>query len=214
MLYLDSANIEELRPWVHQLSLDGITCNPKLLAQAGIKADDFIGQARALGFDRPHQLFVQVTATDTAGMVAQARQLWSRWGAVYCKIPVSPSGLTAIHQLKRSDDASGAICATAIYCARQAFLAAREGADYLAPYVNRIDREGGDFQRVIGRLRELLERQQLPARIVAASFAIPKQLTQALLAGAHDLTVSPALLTQYLANAQTAQAVAEFASYG
>ena len=109
---------------------------------------------------------------------------------------------------------SGAICATAIYCERQAFLAAREGADYLAPYVNRIDREGGDFQRVIGRLRELLERQQLPARIVAASFAIPEQLTQALLAGAHDLTVSPALLTQYLANAQTAQAVAEFASYG
>ncbi len=49
MLYLDSANIEELRPWVHQLSLDGITCNPKLLAQAGIKADDFIGQARAWG---------------------------------------------------------------------------------------------------------------------------------------------------------------------
>ncbi|WP_279474175.1 hypothetical protein [Aeromonas caviae] len=80
--------------------------------------------------------------------------------------------------------------------------------------MNRIDREGGDFQRVIGRLRELLERQQLPARIVAASFAIPEQLTQALLAGAHDLTVSPALLTQYLANAQTAQAVAEFASYG
>lgn len=49
---------------------------------------------------------------------------------------------------------------------------------------------------------------------MAASFAIPEQLTQALLAGAHDLTVSPALLTQYLANAQTAQAVAEFASYG
>lgn len=214
MLYLDSANIEEIRPWLHQLSLDGITCNPKLLAQAKVSADDFIRQTRALGFDRPAQLFVQVTTTDTAGMVAQAKEFWHRWGDVYCKIPVSPAGLAAIHQLKHSADGCGAICATAIYCERQAFLAAREGADYLAPYVNRIAREGGDPRHTIGRLRELLDRQQLSARILAASFAIPEQLTQALLAGAHDLTVSPALLAQYLENSQTALAVTEFASYG
>ena len=126
---------------------------------------------------------------------------------IYVKVPVTEEGLKAIRQLKTR---GVNVTATAIYYPLQGMLAAAAGADYLAPYCNRMEQNEIDFGRAIGEIRRLIDRDGYQAKILAASFKNAGQVVKAIDSGAHAVTAQPATLRSVLKSALVADAVAVF----
>ena len=128
-LFLDSANLEEIRFWSERLSIDGVTTNPTLIAREGIRPGEVVPKIfEIIGQDK--LVHVQVLAQDSAGMIKEAYQLRSWHEQVVVKIPLTLEGLQAIKALRASGIRT---TATGIVTAPQGLLAAKAGADYVAP---------------------------------------------------------------------------------
>ena len=113
----------------------------------------------------------------------------------FIKVPVNQAGLQAIKKLKKE---GYLITGTAIYTELQGYLAINNGADYIAPYYNRMQNQGIDAMKVIDSLRTEIERTQRPTKILAASFKNCEQVTTAIRSGAHAITLGKELLDQVL----------------
>ena len=152
---------------------------------------------------------MQSIATDFEGIMADARKICSlRPKNMYVKIPVTRAGLRAIKAAK----AEGlGVLATAIYSADEAFLAAMNGADYLAPYVNRMCNYGDGIQQV-SDLLDMLVVNGLESKVVAASFKNSGQVHDIMHLGAHAVTVSPDIVWSMIDHPGTTIAVDEFSA--
>lgn len=189
-LFIDSADLKAIAYWSDILPIDGVTTNPTLLARSGLRAAEAVQRIFAvIGGDK--LVHAQVLAQDFAGIVQQARLIsgWHRNIAV--KIPVTLEGLKAIKVLASE---GMKITATAVSTAHQGLLAAKAGAVYLAPYVNRIDNISGDGVAVVRDLVSIMSAHGLSAKVLAASFQNARQVLQALAAGAHGVALSINLL--------------------
>ncbi len=139
---LDTINLEEIRDGVDHMPIVGITSNPSIVKKTSPK--DFFGHMRQvreiIGMSRC--LHVQIVATKAEDMIAEAHTIFKEIDdQVYIKVPTSYEGVKAMKALK----AEGAnVTATAVYTTMQAYMALEAGADYLAPYFNRIANLGGD----------------------------------------------------------------------
>lgn len=207
---LDTLNLDEIKKWSAILPLSGVTSNPTIVKKEG-KIDFFeqVKEVRLLVGDKP-SLHVQVVAEDVEGILTDARKLREELGEdVYIKVPVSQSGLTAIKVLKKE---GFKITATAIYTVFQGLLAIEAGADYLAPYCNRMENLNIDFVAIIKQLSQVIDREQYPTKILAASFKNVGQLTAALEAGAHAVTAGPDIFAAGFAHPSIHQAVEDFAA--
>ena len=204
----DSANlavIEELTPLY---PVAGVTTNPtNIKAEGRIQLYAHLRQIRRIiGPDR--SLHVQVLAQDAQGMVAEGHRLLEQVDdRVFVKIPTTEQGIRAMRLLK--DEGIG-VTATAIYSKIQGMLAIAAGADYIAPYVNRMENLGVDSSATIASLAKSIERHGAACKIVAASFKNVAQVTAALDAGAQAVTVPPALLRAALAAPDVTAAVNAF----
>lgn len=207
-ILIDDARPQRVEHALAVFPLLGVTTNPTILraAEPSAFASDL---ARLRGLAGERDLHVQVVARDTDGMLREARVIRRIAGErTLVKIPTTAAGLPAITALK----AQGArVTATAVYSTAQGLLAAAAGADYLAPYVNRMSDADIDPLRVIAALREDIDREGAPTRILAASFKNVKQVTDAVAAGAHAVTVGADLLDSMLALPQVSLAVDAFA---
>ena len=153
---------------------------------------------------------MQVVASDYEGIIADAHKLKEQLGGnLYIKVPVTTEGLKAIKQLKQE---GFQITATAIYTSLQGLLALEAGADYLAPYYNRMENLNTNPLEVIDQLALAIERKHSQAKILAASFKNVGQVTSALAHGAQAVTASPAIYEAGFANSAIAKAVADFAN--
>jgi len=141
LFLLDTANVKEIARCFDLFPVAGVTTNPTLIAQEKRPFYNILTDIRAV-IGEASMLHVQVVGSDAETMVAEAHQLRDRFGAdIFPKIPVTPQGLKAIRILA----ASGFhVTATAIGAPLQALLAARAGASFTAPYVNRLDNIGRD----------------------------------------------------------------------
>lgn len=189
-LFIDSADLKAIAYWSDILPIDGVTTNPTLLARSGLKATEAVQRIFAV-IGEEKLVHAQVLAQDFAGIVQQARLIsgWHRNIAV--KIPVTLEGLKAIKVLAPE---GMKITATAVSTAHQGLLAAKAGAVYLAPYVNRIDNISGDGVAVVRDLVSIMSAHGLSAKVLAASFQNARQVLQALAAGAHGVALSTNLL--------------------
>ncbi len=217
MLYLlDTADVRAIARCFDLYPLAGVTTNPTLVARARRPLLDLLAEIRSLIGERA-MLHVQVMGSDAETMVAEAMRLRDRFGpAVFPKIPVTPQGLKAIRLLAGS---GLALTATAIAAPQQALLAARAGAAFTAPYVNRIDNASGDGPGVVSQMVHLFSSFGLPTRVLAASFKNVQQIHAVAMAGAHAATMSPDLLEEVLHHSLTDSGVAGFnqdwaAAYG
>ena len=175
-LFLDSANLEEIRFWSERLSIDGVTTNPTLIAREGIRPGEVVPKIfEIIGQDK--LVHVQVLAQDSAGMIKEAYQIRSWHEQVVVKIPLTLEGLQAIKALRASGIRT---TATGIVTAPQGLLAAKVGADYVAPYVNRIESTSGDGIQVVADLVKLFQLHGLPTKVLAASFRNSRQILQVL----------------------------------
>ena len=143
-------------------------------------------------------------------MLKEAEALTGRLGKdTYIKVPANEEGIKTMKVLKSRGNR---VTATAIYMPQQAMLAASVGADYVAPYFNRMNNINVDSKKAIGDMAWLFEHNQIQTKIVAASFKNTQQVMDALMAGAQAVTVSPELYTQMVENPMIDSAIAGFAA--
>lgn len=205
---LDTADLEAVKQLDELLTIDGVTTNPSIITKSGKAPEQVIKDF--IEYLRPEQkFFVQVVSTDYEQMLEEARYICSlRPKNTYVKIPVTHNGYKAIRQLK--SEGLG-VLATAIYSADEAFLAAMNGADYLAPYVNRMCNYGDGIGQVLDLL-QMLETQGLSSKILAASFKNVEQVHALIAAGIQSVTVPPEIVFSMINHPGTQIAVNEFSA--
>ena len=205
-LVIDSASLEAIRELDELLNISGVTTNPTIITKTGKDPEEVIGELCDF-LTESQSLFIQAIRTDCEGMVEEARWIASlREANTYVKIPVTREGLKAIKICK---DLGIGVLATAIYSADQAFLAAANGADYLAPYVNRMDNYGDGVENVKDLL-QMLKVNDMRARVIAASFKNTRQVHELIKAGVHAVTIPPEVAFAMIDHPGTEIAVREF----
>ncbi|AYW44887.1 fructose-6-phosphate aldolase [Tetragenococcus koreensis] len=207
-ILLDTANIEMIRKYEAVLPLTGVTTNPSIVKKEG--KVDFFAHMNAIReiVGKERSLHVQVVAKDKAGMLKDVEAILEQIDReVYLKIPASEEGLKVIKILKKEELN---VTATAIYTKFQAYLAIAAGADYIAPYFNRMENLNIDAKEAMAAMANEIERSNSKTKIVAASFKNVGQVTTALDQGAQAVTVAPDIIAQALAMPSIAQAVDDF----
>lgn len=206
-IILDTANLEEIRHYNDYYEITGVTSNPTILSKE--KDPDFwrrLDKIKEIIGDK--ELHVQVTARDFEGMMRETEVLADHFGKeIYVKIPVNEEGLKTI---KFAHKAGYRTTATAIYSAQQAMLATVCGADYLAPYYNRMSSINMDAGLMIRQTSSLIDKYGYKTKIVAASFKNVGQIMDALLSGAHAVTATPSLYRQMVTSPVIEGAVDQF----
>lgn len=207
-LLFDTANIEEIRKYIQYYPITGITSNPSILKAEG-KIDFFehLREIRSIiGMDKT--LHVQILDKTAEGMVSEADAILKNVDdKVYIKIPTTEEGLKAMMQLK----ARGiGVTATAIYTKIQGFAAIMAGADFIAPYCNRMENLDVDFEECISAFREMIDDNNSDCKILAASFKNIAQVNKAFLAGSQTATVQPSMLHSCFQMAAVDKAVEDF----
>ncbi len=207
---LDTLNLEAIKKWHHILPLAGVTSNPSIAKKKG-QIDFFqrIHEVRdIIGMDAG--LHVQVVAKDYEGILQDAHKIREATDEeVYIKVPVMLDGLAAIKTLK----AEGFnITATAIYTTMQGLLAISAGADYLAPYYNRMENLDIDPTQVIRELVEAINRTGSSSKVLVASFKNASQVTKALAQGAQSITAGPDVFEVAFDMPSIAKVVDDFAA--
>lgn len=204
----DTANLEEIRTYGEIYPYTGVTSNPSIIKKEG--HIDFFAHfkeiRKIIGAERT--LHIQVTALTAEDIIKEAEAILKNVDEdVYIKIPVNEEGLRAMRELKSR---GVHITATAIYTKVQGYLAMEAGADYLAPYFNRMENMDMDAADTIACLAEMIERWGYETKIVAASFKNMSQVNAAFAAGAHAATLPPQLLHDSLNMAAIGKAVDDF----
>ncbi|MBQ9621424.1 MAG: fructose-6-phosphate aldolase [Atopobiaceae bacterium] len=205
-LYLDTADAKVVAELSQVLTVAGATTNPTIITRSG-KTPEQVAAEMAEVLSADQKLFMQVIAEDAEGMLAEAHRICSLRERNMCvKIPVTVEGMKAIKAAK----ADGlCVLATAIYSADQAFLAAMNGADYLAPYVNRMENLGDGVGQVLDLL-QMLAGSGLEAKVIAASFKNVYQVHQLIAAGIQAVTLPPDIAWAMVKHPSTQIAVDEF----
>lgn len=203
---IDTADINEIKELDSMLNVAGVTTNPTIITRSGLEPEQAIQQI--IDYLRPDQkLFIQVVSTDYDGIMAEARKINAlRPENTYAKIPVSPAGLKACKDAKAEDLN---VLSTSVYSSEQGFLAAVNGADYIAPYTNRMSNYGDGVQQVKD-LIEMLRAQGLDSKVMAASLHNTNQVHELIKAGIQAITFPPAILHAMIDHPGTKIAVDEF----
>lgn len=206
-LIIDDAHIEQIKEIYEFYPVDGVTTNPTILAKSGRKPYDVLKEIRQfIGVDA--ELHVQVIARKAEGMVEDAHRICKELGDnTYVKIPSIPEGFKAMKLLHKEGIR---VTATAIYTPMQAFLAAKSGASYAAPYINRIDNMGYNGIKVAKDIHDIFRNNDLKAEVLAASFKNSQQLLELCEYGVGASTVSPDVILALVKNQAITSAVEAF----
>ncbi|MBU5453984.1 fructose-6-phosphate aldolase [Caproiciproducens sp. MSJ-32] len=205
---IDTVDLKEIKEMVEYLPIVGVTSNPSIVKATSPK--NFFNHIKEIrniiGSER--SLHVQLISKDAETMIKEAHRILEEIDRdVYIKVPVSMEGLKAIKALK----AEGIkVTATAVYTIMQAYLALESGADYIAPYVNRIGNLDGDPMKLIRELQERIEKDNYNCKILAASFKNIQQVREAFANGAEAITAAPDILKQVFKNPSIEKAVDDF----
>ena len=205
---LDTVNLEEIKKGIEYMPIVGITSNPSIVKKSAPK--DFFDHMRKVRdiIGKERTLHVQVTATNSEDMIKEAERICKEIDEdVYIKVPTSLEGIKAMKILKQK---GFHITATAIYTTMQAYMALEAGAEYLAPYCNRIANLGGDYRELIENVAFKINTEGYQCKILAASFHALSQVEDALNAGTQSVTVPYSILETIFKNPNIDKAVTDF----
>lgn len=204
---IDDADTAKIRTLCDLYPVDGVTTNPSILAKSGRNPYDVLSEIRSIiGPDA--ELHVQVVSRTAEDMVEEAHAIRSKIkGYTFVKIPTTPQGLKAMKMLH----AEGVnITATAIYTPMQAFLAAKAGASYAAPYVNRIDNLGANGVETAKAIHDIFKANALPCEVLAASFKNSQQVLELCKYGIGAATIGADVISGLIKNACVDSAIDAF----
>lgn len=182
-IFLDSANIEQIRQAKALGAIEGVTTNPSLLAK---EKGDWKKIVRQICKEIDGPVSVEVIATESAAMLAEARDLVKIAPNIVIKVPITIEGLKTIKELHERGIETNA---TLVFSANQALLAAKAGATFVSPFIGRLDDVGQDGMQIIQDLVSIFRNYELSTQILAASIRHSSHFHQAALIGADAITI-------------------------
>ena len=208
MLYiLDTADIEAIRHCNEFYPLAGVTTNPSIIAKDNRDFWEIVKDIRNI--IGPDKLFFAQTVQTTADkIVEEAKLMNEKSGGEFCvKIPICEEGLKATMELKKLGIK---VLMTAIFTPAQALIAAKAGADFVAPYVNRLDNIIGDGCEVVAEIVNQFDSFGMDCKVLAASFKNAEQVHKCASCGCHSVTVSADVLKAVITHPMTDAAIDGF----
>ena len=208
MLYiLDTADTNAIAHCNEFYPLAGVTTNPSIISKEKTDFWALLSKIRSIiGPDK--MLHVQTVQTTAEGMVKEAQLIKEKVGGVfYVKIPIGEEGLKATMELKRLGIG---VTMTAIFTPAQALMAAKAGADFVAPYVNRLDNIIGDGTEVVAEIVNQLELYEMDCKVLAASFKNAEQVHKCASVGCHSVTVTDDIMKLLISHPMTNADIAGF----
>ncbi len=203
-IFIDTANVEEIRKVAELGIICGVTTNPSLIAKEGKKFEDVIEEITSI-VDGP--ISAEVISPIADGMVAEAKELAKIHKNIVIKIPVCAEGLKAVSKLSALGIKTNV---TLIFSATQALLAARAGATYVSPFVGRLDDISDDGSKLIAEISEIFAIYDLDTEIIAASIRGPQDAVRAALAGSDIATIPYKVIMQMIEHPLTDKGIEKF----
>src|SRR6187549_1697553 len=204
-IFLDTADIEEIRTVARWGILDGVTTNPTLFSKtSGSTYEEVLKEICSI---TPGPVSAEVVAEDVEGMLKEGRAFAKLAPNIVVKVPMSEEGLEAISRF--AEEGIKTNC-TLIFSANQGLLAAKAGASLLSPFVGRIDDINMDGMEVIRDLVAIVEMHDLDSEVLAASIRHPLHVTQSALAGSHIATLPFKVLQQMVHHPLTDKGIVTF----
>ncbi|WP_421788147.1 fructose-6-phosphate aldolase [Hyphobacterium sp.] len=185
MLFLDTAELEEIAARADTGLVDGVTTNPSLIAKSGANIKERIADICGV---IPGPISAEVVATETDGMIAEGQTLAAIAENVVVKLPLTVDGLKACRALT---DQGIATNVTLCFSINQALLAAKAGATFVSPFIGRLDDLGEDGIGLIEDIRYLYDEHGFATRILAASIRSAEHVEGSAMAGADACTLPP-----------------------
>ncbi len=197
-MYLDTANLEEIKSALRTGILRGVTTNPSILKKEKRARAEVLKDIVELG---PKEVFAQVLGVTSEEMFEdylKLKALGEEIGFKFSiKVPVCFEGLVAVQKIKE-DDEDVVILGTAIYSSDQMIMATAAGCDMLAPYINRMQNNSIDSYEEIAKARAFIDDRGLKTEILGASFKNASQIVNCLTSGAHTCTIPYDLFVQLM----------------
>lgn len=205
--FVDTADVEEIKELAAGGLVDGVTTNPSLVAKSGRDFKEAIAEICDIV---PGPVSAEVAATNTEGMLAEARELAKIAKNVTIKVPLTLEGLKACKVLTGD---GLMVNVTLCFNANQALLAAKAGATFVSPFIGRLDDIGQDGMLLIREIRQIFDNyQNLTTDILVASVRTVNHVREAALIGADVATVPPAILRALVKHPLTDKGLAAFLS--
>ena len=205
-IFIDTANIEEIRDAATLGIIDGVTTNPSLIAKEGKKLEDVIGEICSL-VDGPISGEVKATTTNWQDMVEEGKQIAKLHKNMVVKIPMTKDGLIAVKELTKLGIKTNV---TLVFSVNQALLAAKAGATFVSPFVGRLDDISEDGVQLIYDIVDVFTNYDITTEIIAASIRHPMHVVECAKAGADIATVPYKVIMQMIKHPLTDQGIEKF----
>ena len=203
-LFIDTANVEEIRKANDLGVICGVTTNPSLIAKEGRIFEEVVKEITSI-VDGP--ISAEVISLESEKMVEEALELAKIHPNIVIKLPMCIEGLKAVKILSAKGIKTNV---TLIFSATQALLAARAGATYVSPFVGRLDDIGQEGINLISEVAEIFNIHGIETEIISASIRNPIHVTSSALAGAHIATVPYKVIEQMTKHPLTDAGIAKF----
>lgn len=205
-IFIDTANIEEIRDAATLGVIDGVTTNPSLIAKEGKKLEDVIGEICAL-VDGPISGEIKATTTKWQDMVAEGEEIAKFHKNMVVKIPMTKDGLIAVKELTKKGIKTNV---TLVFTVNQALLAAKAGATFVSPFVGRLDDISEDGVQLIYDIADVFAIYDIKTEIIAASIRHPMHVVECAKAGADIATIPYKVIMQMIKHPLTDQGIEKF----
>lgn len=205
-LFIDTAEVSEIREAANWGVLAGVTTNPSLVAKSGRPHKEVIQEIAEI-VDGP--LSIETVSLDAEGMIKEAHEFATWTPNAVIKVPMTEAGMTAVSKLSAEGIKTNV---TLIFSANQALLAAIAGATYVSPFVGRLDDVGENGMELIAEIREVYDQYFFDTNILTASIRHPRHVTDAARLGSDVATIPYKILKQMFNHPLTDSGIEKFLS--
>jgi transaldolase len=203
-LFIDTANVDEIRKANDMGVICGVTTNPSLIAKEGRIFEEVVREITSI-VDGP--ISAEVISLDSEGMIREAIELAKIHKNIIIKLPMTAEGLKAVKVLSKEKIKTNV---TLIFSAGQALLAAKAGATYVSPFAGRLDDIGNDGMKLVKEIVEIFRNYEIDTEIIAASIRHPMHVIEAAKLGCHIATIPYKVILQLTKHPLTDKGIDQF----
>ncbi len=203
-IFIDSADLGEIREAAEMGAIDGVTTNPSLLAKTGAPLEKTI---RAICEIVDGPISAEVLSTTAAEIIKEGKELAQIHKNVVVKVPLTVDGLKAVREFTENGIKTNV---TLCFSANQALLAAKAGATFISPFVGRLDDNGENGMDLIEKIVTIYQNYSFNTEVLVASVRHPIHVTEAALLGADVCTIPLKVIQQLVQHPMTDNGLAKF----
>ncbi|MBR5756692.1 MAG: fructose-6-phosphate aldolase [Firmicutes bacterium] len=209
-IFIDTANVDEIREAASWGVLSGVTTNPSLIAKEGKDFKSVVKEITEIADASPSNIIsisAEVLADDAEGMIKEAHELIKIHDVITIKVPMTEEGIKAVSVLSKEGVKTNV---TLVFSPNQALLAAKAGATFVSPFVGRMDDIANDGVGLIAEITEIFEIYGIETQVIAASIRTPKDVADCAKVGADIATIPYAILKKMFKHPLTDKGIQQF----